>query len=104
MEDPSTGEGRPVFEWHLFTQLRANDYFRLGCAGFPLLICQFGTWVGLDERTDDYDESFHPKVLKALFGIETDGAAIRAMRATKPVTRTYSDRVKEIVGNPVAAG
>lgn len=38
LTDPDTGEQWPVYEWHLFTELRGPDYEALEEAGFPLLL------------------------------------------------------------------
>lgn len=45
LRHPVTGQERPIYEWHVFTELREADYERLDAAGVPLLVSQYGTWV-----------------------------------------------------------
>lgn len=95
---PVTGQDVPVYEWHLFTELRGEDYRALLEAGFPLLNSRLGTWVGFTDRDPGYDDVIHPKLLKVLFGIEATGSQIRSMRKVRPVVGTVSNRVAEVVG------
>lgn len=98
LQDPRSGEDWPIYEWHLFTELRDPDYAKLANAGFPLLRSRYGTWVGFTDRDPGYDDVIHPKLLLTLFGIETDGNEIRSMRRVRPIVGTVSNRVAEVVG------
>lgn len=84
VDDPSTGKPKHIAEWHLFTEFREPEYRRLVEAGVPLVACKYGLWVGLVGNADDYDEEFHPLLLKILYGIDTDGTDVRFVRMGLP--------------------
>ena len=96
--ETADGDPVPVREWHLFTQLRTSAYIRLISAGLPVIVSEFGSWVGDADDASDYDDAFHPKILRALFGTETDGEAIRAFRKRPQAVVRTSERVAEVIG------
>lgn len=93
-----TGQDRPIYEWHVFTQFRKDDYAKLALAGIPLLVCQLGAWVGFTDQDPGYDAVIHPKLLKILYGVEPDGTDIVSARVIRPVMGKIRNRVEDLVG------
>ncbi len=98
LRHPVTGQERPVYEWHVFTQLGKDDFAKLARAGIPLLVCQLGAWVGFTDLDPGYDEVIHPKLLKILYGVEPEGSEITTARAVRPIMGKIRNRVGDLVG------
>lgn len=98
LRHPVTGQDRPIYEWHVFTQLGKRDFEKLASAGIPILVCQLGAWVGFTDQDPGYDAVIHPKLLKILYGVEPEGADIVSARLLRPVMGKVRNRVEDLVG------
>lgn len=69
-----------IYEWLVFPKLWDSDYEKLIQAWIPVLKTDYGNWVGTTSYGSHYDIQIYPKLIKALFNIDTDYQGIRAMK------------------------
>lgn len=98
IDDKPENADRRVYEWHVFTELRKPEYEILVEAGYPVIASEIGVWVGFEDYDPTYDEVIHPKLAKALFGVDVTGLEIREMRRNPNANRANtSDRIRRIL-------
>ncbi len=69
-----------IYEWLVFPKLWDSDYEKLIQAWIPVLKTDYGNWVGTTSYGSHYDIQIYPKLIKALFNIDTDYQGIRVMK------------------------
>ncbi len=82
-EEEESGEWEnsvDIYEWLVFPRLWDSDYEKLIQAWIPVLRTDYGNWVGTNSYGSHYDIQIYPKLIKALFNIDTDYQGIRAMK------------------------
>lgn len=72
-----------IYEWLVLPKLWDTDYEKLIQAWIPVLRTDYGNWVGTTSYGSHYDIQIYPKLIKALFNIDTDYQGIRAMKKGK---------------------
>lgn len=98
IDDKPENSTKRIYEWHVFTELRGPEYEILIEAGYPVIASEIGVWVGFSDYDPGYDDVIHPKLAKALFGVDVTGLEIRAMRVTPNANRaSTSDRIRRIL-------